>query len=268
MRHWARYLAIIVAAAGIPAAAEDLTIVSKVTSDKNPPSTATSYMSSDHIRMVQGDGKEFMMDFKAGEMTTIDHQKKEYYVITKQDMLAMQAKMQEQMNSPEMKKAQQQMKSLPPEMQKKMEAMMGGAATAVDVHKTGTTRKVAGYTCENWTITMGQFSKTEQCLTTELQYPVQAWDSFREFADGMRSMAQSMGPMAKGMAQMQDKFKDMRGVPLAHTSSVNVMGHSSNTSSEVTEIRRGPIAPSAWEIPAGYTKVASPMTKALDKKQK
>ena len=59
-------------------------------------------------------------------MTTIDNKKKEYYVITKQDMEAMKAKMQEQMNSPEMKKAQEQMKNLPPEMQKKMEAMMGG----------------------------------------------------------------------------------------------------------------------------------------------
>jgi len=177
MRHWARCLAIIVTAAGIPAAAEDLTIVSKVTSDKNPPATTTSYLSSDHIRMSEADGKDFMVDFKTGQMTIIDGKKKEYSVITKEDMQAMQAKIQEQMNSPEMKKAQEQMKNLPPEVQKKMEAMMGGAASSIEVQKTGTTRKIAGYNCENWTVTVASISKSEQCLTSELQFPVQAWDT-------------------------------------------------------------------------------------------
>jgi hypothetical protein len=74
--------------------------------------------------------------------------------------------------------------------------------------------------------------------------------------------------MAKAMGPMQEKFKDMRGIPLAHTSTVSIMGHTTTTSSEVTEIRKGPIPPSAWQIPAGYTKVDSPMMKALQKKQK
>ena len=268
MRNSTRCLALIVVAAGIPAAAEDLTIVSKVTSDKNLPTVATSYLGSDHIRMAQGEGQEHIIDVKTGQMTTVDNKKKEYYVVTKQDMLAMQAKMQEQMNSPEMKKMQEQMKSLPPEMQKKMEAMTGGGAMAMNVQKTGTSRKIAGYNCENWTITMGEFSKTEQCLTSELQYPVQAWDAYKEFAESMKAMMQSMGPMAKGMGPMQEKFKEMRGIPLAHTTSMSIMGHTTNTSSEVTEIRKGPIPPSAWEVPAGYTKVDSPMMKALQKKQR
>ena len=258
---------VVAMAAGIPAAADDLTIVSKVTSDKNPPAISTSYLASDHIRMAHGDGREVLMDLKTGDTTTLDTQKKEYYVVTKADMQAMAAKMQERMNSPEMQKAQEQMKNLPPEMQKKMESMMGGAM-AVDVRKLGTTRKVAGYSCDEWTMTIGEMSKTQQCLTSELQFPVQAFEAYKEFAESMKAMMQSMGPMAKGMGQMQDKMKEMKGFPLANTTTVSVMGHVSNTSTEVTEIKRGPIPASAWVVPPDYTKVDNPMAKAFQRKSK
>jgi hypothetical protein len=196
-------------------------------------------------------------------MTMLDGKKKTYYVVTRQDMEQLKAKMAERMNSPEMKQAQEKMKSLPPEVQKKMEAMMGGAAGSFDVQKTGTTRKVAGYTCENWTVTLGGFSKSEECLTSDLQLPVQAWDSYRDFAESMKGMTAAMGPMGKNMAQMQEKFKAMKGFPVATTTTVSVMGHSSTSTSEVTEVKRGPIPASAWEIPAGYTKIDNPMLKAL-----
>ena len=61
---------------------------------------------------------------------------------------------------------------------------------------------------------------------------------------------------------MQEKFKDMKGFPMASTSTTNVLGHSSTTSSEVTEVKRGPIPASAWQVPAGYRKVENPMLKA------
>ena len=50
----------------------------------------------------------------------------------------MKARLQQLTNSPEMQKAQEQMKNLPPEIQKKMQGMMGGAG-GFDVQKTGTT---------------------------------------------------------------------------------------------------------------------------------
>src|SRR5690349_20733790 len=107
--------------AALPAAAqaEDLTIVSKLSRDGAAPTTVTSYIASDHARMVQPDGQEAIIDLKTGQMTVIDGRKKEYYVITKADMEQMKTKLQAQMNSPEMQKAQEQMKNLPPEVQKR-----------------------------------------------------------------------------------------------------------------------------------------------------
>jgi hypothetical protein len=262
MRFVLRSLAVLVLFVSVPAIAQDLTIVSKVTRDGGPPQTSISYISSDHVRMSHGDGKESIIDFKTGQMTTLDNAKKTYYVTTRQDMDALAAKMNEQMNSPEMKKAQEAMKNLPPDQQKKMDAMMGSMFT-FDVHKTGTTRKIAGYTCENWSVNMGQISKTEECLCSELKFPAQAWDMYRGYADSMKSMMAAMGPMAKNMEKMQEQFKQMKGYPLANTTTVDVMGHKSVSSTEVTEVKRGPIPASAWEIPAGYTKVDNPMQKAL-----
>lgn len=264
MRYSTCCLAVFVSAMAISAAAEDLTIVSKVASDKNPPAVTTSYISSDHVRMTQATGQEFMLDFRTGQMTAFDNNKKQYYIVTKQDMQALQAKVAAKMNSPEMQKAQEQMKNLPPEVQKKMEAMMGGGGM-FDVQKTGGARTIAGYACENWTITMGQMSKTVECLTSDVQYPAAVWDAYRDFAESMKSMAQSFGPMAKGLTQMQEKMRAMKGFPLSLSTSTSIMGHVTMTSSEVTEIRKGPIPPSAWDIPAGYTKVDNPMLKAFGK---
>jgi len=169
----------------LPALADDLTIVSKVTRDGGAPQTSASYISSDHVRMSQGDGKEMILNLATSDITVLDAAKKTYFVITRQDMETMAAKIQEQMNSPEMKKALEQMNNLPPDQKAKMEAMMGGMFT-VTVEKSGTSRKIAGYDCDNWTVAIGQFSKSEECVTTQLKYPTTAWEAYKSFADTMK----------------------------------------------------------------------------------
>ena len=262
MRFPTEAVALAVLATAGAASADDLTLVSKMTRDNGTPVTTTSYLSSDHARTVQPGGQEAIIDFKTGQMTVVDNNKKEYFVITRQDMEQAKVRMQEAMNSPEMQRAQAQMKNLPPDVQKRMSGMMGALGSSMDVHRTGTTRKIAGYTCENWVMTVGEFSKTEQCLTTQLPLPAQAWTSYKEFSDSMQSMMASMGPMAKGIADMQAKMKEMRGYPLALTTSSSVMGRSTTMSSEVVEVKKGSIPASAWEAPTGYRKVDNPMLNA------
>lgn len=246
----------ILAAASIAAASDGVTITSKVTKD-GATSTATSYITEDHARWSTPEGV-VIMDPKAGTMTIVNDTKKTYSVITKADIDAVEAKMKEQMNSPEMQKAQEAMKNMPPEQRARMESMMGGMF-AVDVQKIGTSRKVAGYTCEDWSVKIGQMSTTEECVTSEVKFPLQTWEMFRSWSDSMKSMIAAMGPMAKGMSNMQEQMKKIKGFPVATKTTTNIMGHSSSTSTEVTEIKNGPIPATAWDIPAGYTKTDSPM---------
>jgi DNA-binding protein YbaB len=201
-------------------------------------------------------------------MTMIDSKKKEYSVITPQDLAAMQAKLQEQMQKaqPQMQKMQEQMKNMPPEVRARMEKMMGGAAASLNVQKGPGSRTIAGYACDEWTLSMGEMSKTEQCLTTALPIPMQAWGRYREVADNLKNMMSAMGPMAKGLQDAQEKMKQMQGVPLASKTTTSVLGRTSVSSTEVTEIRKGPIPASAWAIPPDYKKVESPMAKALQAK--
>jgi len=265
MRFQAQFLASLLAAAAIPSAADDLTIVARTNKDGGSPMITTSYLTSDHVRMGEGE-EEAIFEVKTGQMTFLDAKKKEYYVITKQDVEQFKARIQQQVNNPQMVQAREKMKNLPPDMQQKLGALMGGITGSLDVRKSGTTRKIAGYTCENWTITFGQISKTEECLTTELQFPGQAWATYREYADSMKSMATAFGPMGNAMTQMQEKFKDLKGFPLASTTTMTLFGRPSNRSSEVTEVKHGPISPSVWEVPAGYRRVDSPMLKGLPSK--
>src|SRR5438094_1624930 len=106
MRSSMLFLAILLIAVAASAA---LTITSKVTRDGGAPDTVTSYLASDRMRIAQPEG-DVIFDMKSGDMTMISGKNKTYYVITKKDMDDAAAMMQEQMNSPEMKQAQERMK--------------------------------------------------------------------------------------------------------------------------------------------------------------
>jgi Domain of unknown function (DUF4412) len=245
-----------------PAAAEDVTIVSKVTSGDKPAEMQTTWISSDHFRMRGRDGQEFMTDFATAATTIIDAKKKEYYVITKQEMEAAAAQMQAQM-----KQVQAQMQNLPPAVKEKMAAAMGGMgdglAQAVNVQKGTGGRSIAGYACENWIVTFGEMVRDEQCMTTQIPFPTPAYDAMKNMASGF-GMAD---PAGKSMGQMYEKFKEMKGIPLYSSSTTNVLGRKKTTVTEVTEVKKGSIPATIWEIPAGYRKVESPMAKMLQKQK-
>jgi hypothetical protein len=235
------------------AASDDLTIVSKHTQDGKPAGTSTSYLGSDHVRMGAAEGHETIVDLKTGVMTTLDGKKKTYYTVTKQDMEQMAAKLKEKMNDPETKKAMEAMAQ-----------MTAGMATSSDVKKTGVTRTVAGFRCEEWAITMGGVSTIKECVTSDLQYPVRSFAAYKEFSESMKSVMSGFGPMAKSGAELAEKMKAIKGYPVATSSVIEVMGHRISTENEVTDVRHGSIPDSTWEIPAGYTKVENPMLKSLD----
>lgn len=246
-------LAILVLAAGsigLSHAADDLTVVSKVTTDGQPSGTETSYISGDHIRTSHAEGTEIIIDLKRGVMTNIDDKKKTYFLVTKQDMKDMQAKMAERMNDPKMKQAMAM-----------MQGMSSAMASSTEVKKTGVTRKVAGYACDEWLISMGPMSMTE-CVTSELKYPVQSWEAMAEFGESMRKSMSGFGPSAKSGADYAEKLKSIKGFPVASSTLVNGLTKTT-IASEVTEVRRTPIPASTWDVPAGYTQVDNPMLKSL-----
>lgn len=248
--------AALLGAIALPAAAEDLTLVFKAT-DKQGSSTTTSYFSSQKMRT--GDAQnETIVEYGPGKIIAIDHKKKEYSEIT---LAEMEAAMKQA--AAKMEEANKQMESLPPSVRERMQKMMGGAAESVTVTKGGT-RQVAGYTCQDYTLSMGEMMTTKLCSTTALEFPAPEAD-FRQFS----SFASSAGafannPMFKGMSKLTDELKKIEGITLAESTSVKFMGQSSQTSKEAVEVKKGPIPAAAFDVAAiakGYKKVANPLTK-------
>jgi len=251
---------VLAAAAAAPAA--DLTIVSKLTHNGQP-QTATSYLSSDKMRMAHSVDHEAIVDFAKAQYTIIDNAKKEYYVITKQDMddaAAQMKAMQEQMAA-QRKQMEEQMKNLPPAVREKMKGMGGALAATVDVKRGAGHRKIAGYGCDEWVMTIGGVSKTESCLSTEVPFPVAAETQYRDLMDSFRAM----GGGGQYLSELQEKTKDMKGFALYSSTTVSVLGKTSTDTSEVTEIKKGALPAGVFDVPSGYKQKDSPM-KAKKKK--
>jgi len=62
----------------------------------------------------------------------------------------------------------------------------------------------------------------------------------------------------KSMAQMIEEMRKIKGFTLADQTTFSMMGRTMTTASEATEVKKGAIPDSAFEVPAGYKKVDSP----------
>lgn len=231
--------------------ADDMTVISKVSTNGQPGGTQTSYIASAHIRSSDSKGNDVIIDLKNGTMTNIDTKKKTYFIVTKQDMMAMQAAMAARMNDPKMKQAMAM-----------MQGMTSSMASDTEVKKTGVTRKVAGYACEEWLINMGGMVSMTECVTNDLHYPVQSWAALADFQESMRK-SMSFGPSAKAGADYAEKMKSIKGFPVASTSTVDAGITKITTATEVTDVSRTPIPASTWDVPTGFAKVENPMLRSL-----
>ncbi len=222
-------------AAAIPAAAEDLTIVSKVTGPKGTAPTSTQYIAAHKIRTSDG-RTDTIIDVASGRMIHIDNKKKVYWETTLAEMQAQFAEIE------------QMMKDNP------MMATMFGNVTAVDVTKGSGSGDFAGYSCQWYEMTLGQKMRFDICAAPGLEAPYSYYDA--------RKMAYAtMGPMASRFEKMWDEMKEVEGFPVATRIDFKMMGMDLDSSSEATEVRKGPIPDDTFEPPAGYKKKKSPYKK-------
>ena len=227
-----------------PVAAGDLTIVSK-TSTTGPMSaagTSTTYMSASKMR-IQQERADVLVDIGTGTFTMLDHQKKQYWQMTKADMEAMSKAMSDRMA--EMQKD--------PKAAAMMQSMMGGFGPA-KLEKGTETKTIAGYPCNQYTITMGESMKMVYWTTTALQPPFTWEQMYNAQTSIMRS-----NPMLGRMATIFEEMKNMKGVPLATSTTMTMGPVRVETTSEATEVKNTAIPASTFDIPPTYQKVESPM---------
>jgi hypothetical protein len=227
--------------AALPAAAADLTIVFKVTGVDGKASTATDYYTRGKFR--SGDGThDTIVDVAGGRIVTVDHARKEYTDMAVAEIEATVKAAREQMDAA--------MKDMPPAMREKMAQMMGGGD--VKVTPGSGSRTIAGYATQPYVIAVGP-AQTETWIATALTPPMEPGEIMR-----LQSLANSAG---KSGGNAVEEFKKIKGVSLATISTASAMGRTITTSREATEVKTGPVPASAFEIPAGYRQVESPLAK-------
>jgi hypothetical protein len=239
MSQMCRRAAVLACISALPAlaGAEEMTVVSKVTLNQGAPTTSTQYVGEKMIRTTDGEN-DTIVDVANGRYTVINHKKKEYYEFTRDEMMASMQQLEQQMAGP---------------MGAMMEKMMGGRVGEVSVVK-GAARKVAGYDCTAYTVSMGENMRYELCATTALSLPPVYYDALK----GPYAM---MGPMSRRFVKVFEEMKKIKGFPVAMTTAVSVGPMKIRADQEATEIKRGAIPASAFQVPAGYKKKDSPFKK-------
>jgi hypothetical protein len=220
---------VVVAAA---AAAEDLTVVSRVIPSKGQPMTATQYISANKVRSSDGQF-DTIIDLESGQMIQVDHKKKSYFETSFEEMRAHFAELAKMLDD------------------NPMMARMLGEATEVDVEKIPGTREIAGYTCRQYQLTMGENLKFLVWATPDLQPP-------GEHYDAQKMLYAAMGPAASRFEKMFDEMKKIGGFALSTQIDTRILGMSVNSLSEAVEVRRDPLPAEAFAPPAGYKKKKSP----------
>ena len=242
-RVWAAFA--LAAAIAAPVVAEDVTIVYNMTENGQPKGTATQYASSEKMRMSNPDS-DMIVEYASGRLVVIDHKKKEYWESTRDEMAAQV----QQINA----RMEEQMKNIPPAMREKMGSMMGGIAAQVTVTPGTGSKKIAGYDTKPYNITMGEMMKQET-WNAEIPFPQPA-------IDARNSMLLVSNPMMKGAKDLVEKMKQVKGIPLAETTTVKVLMKTVTTGREATSVKLGAIDPAVFALPTGYKKTESPIAKA------
>jgi len=217
----------------LPVAAQDLTIVSVVKGGPQP-MTQTQYLTADQARTSTGD-TDVIVQYGPGRIITIDNKKKEYSEATFDEMAAT------------LRKLDEQMAKMPAFLQKSM----GGGVKPVTVQKGTATRQIAGYDCTQYTLSQGEDMVFEIWAAPTIQAPT-------KLVESMKAQWAAMGPMGRRFAAMYDEMAKIKGYPLSFGMGYKLAGKKIDSVIEATEVKKGPIPPSVFAIPAGYKQKPAP----------
>ena len=186
-----------------PAGAEDLTVVYKITSSRREGATSTLYISSSRIRQSDP-SHDTIFDLASGKVTVIDKVKKEYWESTAEERQVALRQGEEQA-----RRLQDQTARVPPAQ---LGAATGAVGASVSVQKATGTKKIAGYDCEQYVVSMGETMRIVEWVTPQLPIPASFFDAQKaQFAGN---------PMMKNYARLADEMSKIKGFPMGETTTI------------------------------------------------
>ncbi len=216
-----------------PAPSQDLTVVSKVTFG-NSESKSTHYIASDWSR-TSGEQSDQIVHYPTGKMIFVDHKKKEYYETSLEEMSAYLDRLTRDLKGSGVEK-------------------MFALEERAKVEKLPGKRTFAGYDCEHSSISFGDALEIDLWAAPSLKAPPR-------YYDGRKLAYAAMGPMGKLFENAFEEMKKIKGFPLSTAFILRTPMSRTETVSEATEVRKGSIPASVFELPAGYRRKESPYAK-------
>lgn len=219
---------------GLPAllAAEDLIVYSTVTVGKKT-TQSTQVITEDKVRAADG-VTETIFEIDSGKMIFIDHKKEEYYETSMEEMEAQFAEIDRQLGSNPM-----------------MRRMLAGKDQDAKLERGNQPRTIAGYECDHYILTLGKGLRMEIWATQELAVP-------STYFEARKLSYAAMGPAGTRFNKMLEEMQKIEGFPLASDVFVKMMGMKSESQTEATEVKLGPVDASVFDVPAGYSRGKSP----------
>jgi len=234
--------------------------------DGSEKGTATMMFEPGHVRMEgmggggpRGGGRSagiVILDAGAKKVVIVDPEKKTYYELTEADAKMMKERM-------DAMKAQmaERMKNIPPEHRQQAEEMMNrmgaGGPPEIKYEPLGAKKKIAGYSCEMYKVSVGKMSSSESCLapwSSNLVTKAEAEQFQKTFADMEKSFA------GLGMMRMND-FSKAPGIPVEQSH----LGEDGKPEWTVTlkSVSRGSIPAAQFQVPAGFKKEEMQMGRGM-----
>jgi uncharacterized protein DUF4412 len=220
---------------GLPlrGAADDLTIVSTVTTPRGTTRTQTQYISTSRMRLSDGE-RDTIVDLASGRVTLLDPRRKQYSETSLGELRAFLDQMDAAMAGRPI-----------------FDRSIGATASVTVARAAAGGRRIAGYDTEQYTLSMGDSMRFEVWAAPGLQPPVQ-------YFDARKVVYATMGPMARRFDRMFDELKKIKGFPLATISDSRMRVGRRQVTIEATDVRKGPVPDSVFAVPAEYKKVESP----------
>ena len=236
-------------------AANGVIVTEKTTTNGNI-DTHQIQIDANHMRAeasgANGEKQIVIFDGARQVLDIIHPNLKTYNEMTKADVDQLSSQV-----SAAMQQMQAQMANMPPEQRARIEAMMkgrmggaGAAAPAKPVYTKVGTDKVGKWTCDKYQSTEAGVIKSEVCTVSP-----QALGLGTEDFAVTRQMMEFFSKLVPQRAQQMFvvgsvESQGFPGIPVRRTSTYAGV----TTVSEVTDVTRGAIPESAFEVPAGYEK--------------
>jgi Domain of unknown function (DUF4412) len=200
--------------------------------DKGQQKSAT-YFSGTSMKWTGAVGTDMIVRYDQGKIITVDHKKKTY---TEMTLDQLQQKINEAAKT--MNENKEQMEAL--------RKVMGQSFGPISVTKEGPGETIAGYATEKYLV-KGPM-EMQIWAAPDLKIPGAYYDIMK--------LNVPQNPLFD-MGKMYEEMKKINGLGLKTIMTMNVMGRSMTTTTVVTDVQKGTIPASTFEVPAGYKAVAA-----------